>query len=394
MVVNNDRKLVMSNRIILDPTDIAGKSLAILGTNGSGKSGSSRQLAEEHVRLGLPFTIADIENEYATLKNLGDIILAGPGVEYGSFELDQTLTNSAEFYELGRTAYLKSKSVILMLGDLDDETRKTYLKAYLDGIFEAANDPAKRHYYRVFLEECQEYIAQVGVAKSDPLFQAIVRFAKRGRKRMLSLVLISQRPSNVSKDVLTQCHIFILHFVTYATDIIVYRDQLSVDGAEDKVKTMQPGDAIYLFGRTYIEDRITKPKTSSPWDQGEQFDSSTFVKATGVAEIREAVEKAGDKDDEGMSVVPKAYVHKLERQIPELEGQVQSLVEQQIALEDQIEELRRREPIIIEGTADADASVLAIENEALRRALDRAEAINEPITQLIALIRNETSLSP
>lgn len=325
--VNHGNRFILSPRIILDPEEITGKSIAILGTNGSGKSGTARRLAEEHLAKGFPFTVADIENEYATLKEVGEVLIAGAPIDYGSIKVDVALTNSGEFHEMGRQAYEEKLTVVLLLGDLDDDTRKLYLNAYLSGIFEAANNPKTAHYYRVFLEEIQEFCPQVGIAKSDPLRQTIIRFAKRGRKRKLSMVMISQRPSNVDKDVLTQAHAFLLHFVTYATDINVYRDSLGVENAEDRVKIMQPGDAIYIFGRVFVEDRITKPQTVSPWDGAATFHPENFRPVEGLEELQKTVIREGTSD-EGMTVIPTVELRSLRENVAMQDMELQSLREE------------------------------------------------------------------
>jgi hypothetical protein len=697
----HDGVIVMSPRIQLDPVETTGKSIAILGTNGSGKSGTSRQFMEEQIEKGLPFAIADIENEFATLKELGDVLLAGTPSDYGEIKLDVPLTNSGEFYELGRKAYEDSRSVILLMGELDDDTRKLYLKSFIDGIFEAANNPKTAHRYTLIIEECldteteiltakgwkryneikrgdqavafnlesqqyqyesiqrvivnpyrgqmirlltdggidsvttpghrcvvqryqhntaryqvydpaiclasalpqtfavpiggapvgngirieddllrlmgwiatdgnyhtrergyltitqsestikdgrsmreelrtllgrldstneflkppterfidgyhtaskcsesssfylgaklskqiiawfdngnihriprkliencsrrqlkilyesllfgdgttkngrwdrfypgdsegladdfqeialrlgisttkhkrkapkegyketwqilianersvhwigknnkkiiedyegevwcvkvpsgafvarrngkvfvtgncQEYIPQTGLAKSDELRQTIIRFGKRGRKRKLSLVLVSQRPSNVDKDVLTQCHIFFFHFVTYSTDLDLYQNSFGIDNARERCQNMKPGDVIFMFGKQIIDDHITRPKTISPWDIGAKFDVSTFVASQDVQEIKADVEREGKKD-EGMSVIKTADLKKLEAEVKKLTEEHQAFIDLQIQHEDEIASLKARPMIASTGDMAKDAQAV------------------------------------
>lgn len=387
-VVNTGPKLVLAPRIALDPLVITGKSVAIMGTNGSGKSGTARQFMEQHIAKKMPFTVADIENEYATLKELGEVYLAGPEAKNSAIKVDFKLTNSGEYHELARKAYEQSMTIVLLLGDIDDETRKLYLKSYIDGVFDAVIDPRTAHYYRLFLEEVQEYIPQVGLAKSDPLRQSIIRFGKRGRKRKLSLVLISQRPSNVDKDVLTQCHIFFLHYVTYPTDIDVYQDALGVKNAEERVLRMTPGEVIFKFGREMIDDKITRPRTVSPWDEAGTFDPSKFVEVADTTELqKEIIEKGAS--DEGMAVVQSAYLHKLERDNQQFQIDIQGLVDTQIEHEQEIAALKAREPVIVAGkdlTGDAAAIIARLTLER-----DRAQAAAVPIDLLVGILRERVS---
>ncbi len=173
-VQHNTKHITLAPTIVLDPQEINGKSIALLGSTGSGKSTSARRFMEEHIRLGLGFTVCDIENEYHFLKTLGEVILAGPPISmdnaakkiddfsmqslnhFDSMKLDIKLSNSNEFYEMGRKAYLKKMNVVLLLAGIEDDVRKVYLKAYLQGVFEAATQETK-HYHRIFIEEAHEY---------------------------------------------------------------------------------------------------------------------------------------------------------------------------------------------------------------------------------------------
>lgn len=380
--IDSNAAIMMSPKIIIPPLDIRGKSIALMGVNGSGKSTSSRRMMEEHIRLGLPFTVADIENEYPMLKELGEVVIAGPKANMGKINVDVTLTNTGQFHEMGQRAYLEKLTVVLLLGDLDDDTRKAYLKAYLDGVFEAST-PDNKRYYRIFLEECQEYIPQVGGDKKDSLRLTILRFGKRGRKRHLSLALISQRPANVDKDVLTQCHGFLLHFVTYPTDIEVYEKALGIPKAAEKMRSMQPGDVIYQFGRVNIEDRVTRPQTVSPWEHQGDIDVTKFRQVETTA-IQQKINQ--DQNESGMSVVPTAYLNSLEKKIPKLEKENVELLELNEGLEKRILDLQNRVSVTTDDVP-LDAALAKIEE--LQGKLETALKVASPIHQLAEIIREQ-----
>jgi len=324
-VVDNATKIVMAPKITLDPGELAGKSIAILGANGSGKSRTARRIMEECLRLGIPFAVADIENEYITLKEVGDVILAGPPADYGSFKLDVALANSSGYYECGRNAFLESKTVILLIGELkDDDVQDEFLRAFTDGIFEAANDPQKQHDFKFFLEEAQEHVPQSGSGKGSDLSKSLIRMAKRGRKRKLSVVPISQRPAAVSKDLLTQCHVHFLHKVLFPTDFNVYAQQFNVADSETWSRSAVPGDVIFRFGQHDIQDHIIQATTISPWDRSSTFDASKF-REVDVTEMRERVHASEDVDS-GMSTVQTTYLRDLEHQVVQLSDRIEELV--------------------------------------------------------------------
>lgn len=60
----------------------------------------------------------------------------------------------------------------------------------------------------IVLEEAQNYIAEKNESVAKTVFE---RIAREGRKYGISLVVCSQRPSELSKTVLSQCNSFIIH---------------------------------------------------------------------------------------------------------------------------------------------------------------------------------------
>jgi uncharacterized protein len=60
----------------------------------------------------------------------------------------------------------------------------------------------------IVLEEAQNYIAEKAESVAKTVFE---RIAREGRKYGISLVVCSQRPSELSKTVLSQCNSFIIH---------------------------------------------------------------------------------------------------------------------------------------------------------------------------------------
>lgn len=406
-IQHNTRHIIMSPTITLDPQEITGKSVAILGSTGSGKSTSARRFMEEHIRLGLGFTVADTDNEYHFLKTLGEVIVAGPPVSiesvskkiedisisslnnFDTVNLDIKLSNSNEFYEMGRKAYLKKLNVVLLLAGIDDDVRRVYLKAYLEGIFEAST-PENKHYHRVFLEEAQEYCPQgAGVQKDDPLLKMIIQLAKRGRKREISLCVMSQRPASLVKDVLTQCHVFILHFVTYPNDMDVYDKICGLSNVQAICQMMKPGDCVYLNGRTQIQDKIYEPKTESTWTVNDI--NANHLRTIQSVNLEEIQQEINDENSEaGMSVIPTKYLHEMEKLIPVLQKKLASSNEDNQMLQNRIFEFQ----IQIDetkGTTNGFKAQTTIDHiRRLQDELDKLQEFVEPMQAMYKIISKRT----
>ena len=75
------------------------------------------------------------------------------------------------------------------------------------------------------LEEAQNYIQQSRFAEEESISRLVFeRIAREGRKYGLSLVVASQRPSELSKTVLSQCNSFIVHRLQNPEDLRYFRE--------------------------------------------------------------------------------------------------------------------------------------------------------------------------
>lgn len=368
------KRITMAGNLTICLSDLAGKSIACLGTTGSGKSTTARKLVEQCLEQGYPFTVADTEDEYYGLKEIGEVILAGPK-DHGTAKVDVVLSNEKQCFALAKRAYLERRSVVLLLADLDEDTRNLFLTAYETGLFEAGRDVETRTPHLLVLEEAHEYVPQTGMAKTDPLFVATVRLAKRGRKRGIALMLVSQRPSNVNKDVLTQCQIFFCHWVSYTTDINTYKAIIPGDDLEARIARMQPGDVFYKHGKTLLETRIALPRTKSPSSTpGASPDPEKFYELRDTEELR--LELEAEKGLGGIVAVDATEYNELKERCSWLEQEnrkLESRVTTQLVqsgertLQDLQEQLQRERARADRAEADAISHQILMQSNLSRK---------------------------
>ncbi|MGN6647213.1 MAG: ATP-binding protein [Cytophaga sp.] len=72
--------------------------------------------------------------------------------------------------------------------------------------------------FLLVLEEAHNYIPQTQGAKYHSVKKSIERIAKEGRKYGLSLMIVSQRPSEISETIFSQCNNFVAMRLTNPTD--------------------------------------------------------------------------------------------------------------------------------------------------------------------------------
>jgi uncharacterized protein len=225
------------NKLHLEAQELVGRSIAVLGITGSGKTNTTAVLIEELLSSGLPLTIVDIEGEYWGLKEKFEILVAGRSP---NAEVEVTPPNAGHLAEM---SVKRGIPVILDLSEFSQEEVYEFLTNYFTSLWEACS-VAKRP-YQVVLEEAHEFVPQ---GASTPLKQLLTRLALRGRKRGLGVILVSQRSAKVEKDLLTQASLLFLHKVMHPVDLKVYKDliPLPTGEVEEKVRLLQPGQVIVV----------------------------------------------------------------------------------------------------------------------------------------------------
>jgi hypothetical protein len=99
------------------------------------------------------------------------------------------------------------------------------------------------------LEEAQNYIQQPRSAEEESIARVVFeRIAREGRKYGLSLVVASQRPSELSKTVLSQCSSFIVHRLQNPEDLRYFKEIVpAIYGPMlDQIPALAPQTALVL----------------------------------------------------------------------------------------------------------------------------------------------------
>ena len=142
-------------------------------------------------------------------------------------------------------------------------------------------DENQRHPIALFCDEAHLYIpASIKGGMEEKGLSNFERIAKEGRKYGVSLVVISQRPSDVNKTILSQCGNFVAMRLTNPDDQNVIK-RLFPDNLGD-FSEMLPildigeglivGDASLLPSRVVIDKPTIKPSSATIdfWDEWEK----------------------------------------------------------------------------------------------------------------------------
>ena len=118
----------------------------------------------------------------------------------------------------------------------------------------------------IALEEAQNYIPEINKKDRESISRKVFeRIAREGRKYGLSLLVSSQRPSELSKTVLSQCNSFIVHRIQNPDDQVYIRKLVSSANSEilNQLPTL-PQQHVIVLGDCVRTPVVAKMNTASP----------------------------------------------------------------------------------------------------------------------------------
>lgn len=175
---------------------------------------------------------------------------------------------------LGRVAQKQVKNaqiIILDMNDASDEVVEIVSAVTARLIFDRLRkaEPRNRFPVHLILEEAHRYVAERPSRYAIDASQIFERIAKEGRKYGIFLLLASQRPSELSKTVLSQCSNFVIHRIQNPDDLMHIR-QMTPFISESVMKRLPslPKQFALIFGNsvnlpTTFKVRNVDPKPKS-----------------------------------------------------------------------------------------------------------------------------------
>ncbi len=101
----------------------------------------------------------------------------------------------------------------------------------------------------IIIEEAHEFLSASRISQMPVLFEQVARIAKRGRKRWLGLVFVTQLPQHLPNEVLGLLNNFIIHKITDSA--VISRMQRTVGTIDEslwnRVSRLAPGQALVSF---------------------------------------------------------------------------------------------------------------------------------------------------
>jgi DNA-binding transcriptional ArsR family regulator len=230
----------------------------VTGKSGSGKSNTASVVVEELLDAGYPVLIVDTDGEYFGLKEQYELLHAGADEECDI----QVAPEHAE--RLATLALEENVPIILdVSGYLDEDVADELVRETARHLF--AKEKQLQKPFLLIVEEVHEYLPQQGGAGETG--KMLVKIGKRGRKRGLGIMGISQRPADVKKDFITQANWLVWHRLTWENDTQVVRRVVSSDVA-DEVEGLGDGDAFVQTDWTEADVERVQFRRKHTFDAG------------------------------------------------------------------------------------------------------------------------------
>ncbi len=136
--------------------------------------------------------------------------------------------------------------------------------------YKAVKKDAQEAPFLLVLEEAHNYIPQSEGAKYHSAKKSIERVAKEGRKYGLSLMIVSQRPSEISETIFSQCNNFVAMRLTNPSDQQYVKRLMpdSVSAITDTLPVLERqealiiGDCVPIPTIVRIKDLTDKPDSN------------------------------------------------------------------------------------------------------------------------------------
>ncbi|TPJ34439.1 ATP-binding protein [Mesorhizobium sp. B2-8-3] len=198
--------------------------------------------------------------EYAFLRHSNSELAEAPSPK-------AFLTHLLGLESEGTFVIKRSQIIILDMNDVEDEVIELVSSVTARMLFKLLRraDPRNRFPIHLLLEEAHRYIGATPSRYAVDATKGFERIAKEGRKYGMFVVLASQRPSELSKTVLSQCSNFVVHRIQNPDDLSQIRQMTPfISDAVLKRLPSLPKQHALVFGTSVNLPTTFKVREASP----------------------------------------------------------------------------------------------------------------------------------
>jgi len=263
---------VRGKNFYVDAQELVTGRTAVIAQTGAGKSWTIGVICEQLCKNNIGFCIIDTEGEYFSLKEKFQLLWVGKGPAC-DVEVEKV-----GLKELVLAAVRENVPVIFDVSDVIDE--KAAVAALCGALYEV--ESRLRIPYLLIIEEADKFAPQ-----RDKVLKEIEEISRRGRKRGLGLLLATQRPALLNKNVLSQCGNQLIGKLTTEADLAAVNLFFASRAELEELPKLKPGE-FFALGNIVGEKARMRVIGRETAHKG--FTPELLPKPAGkVSEIREKV---------------------------------------------------------------------------------------------------------
>jgi len=218
----------------IDAQELVTGRTCIIAQSGAGKSWSIAVLCEQLCRYRVGFCLIDTEGEYYSLKDKFDLIWIGA---------DEECDYDIEKVNLKEILRESMHSGVPVIYDVSEVAMTDKVARLAHILYDIATE--ERQPYLLIVEEADKFIPQ-----SKDSIKKIEEISRRGRKRGLGMLVATQRPAIVTKNVLSQCNNQIIGKLSIENDLKAVDLFFGSKREVEELSTLNPGDFFVMGGLT------------------------------------------------------------------------------------------------------------------------------------------------
>lgn len=219
---------------------------------------------------------SDLVGSASVLKSKLHNLVIGDYAKY--FDYPDFITNEQYINSLITSSGNKAQIINFNFEDVDDWFAKASIKFFINLIFNYCKNMKGQNTlpFNILLEEAHRYIQN---DNDEFLFGYNIfnRVAKEGRKYGVILGLLSQRPVEISANIISQVSNFLIFRMTHPADVEYIKEMLPNISEEivEKQKSLQSGTCI-AFGKAFRIPQLIHFTMPNPAPYSSNFDMATI----------------------------------------------------------------------------------------------------------------------
>jgi len=302
------------------PIDIAGQTIGLVGIRGSGKTNTAGVIAEELLDHHQPIVVLDPTDAWWGLRSGYPVfIFGGPHGDIPLNEHDGKLI--AEFL------VTEQVPVILSLRHLRKNAQRRFVTDFSEELYHLKGKDKYRQPLTVFIDEAPLFVPQKVMGEVARTVGAVEDLIARGRNSGFGVVLISQRPATINKDVLTQADTIITHRLTSPQDRKALGEWIEENATVEKHKEIlsslagMPNGKAWIWSprldimvQAQIRLRHTFDSSASP-KVGQKVTTPKNLKDIDLGKLKDKLAQAVESKKANDPKVLQARITELEKQV-------------------------------------------------------------------------------